>query len=674
MTDPASGLSILHVVVRAGPTNSQFNEHCLPVADTRRITVCSLFPADVTPPGSIRLVEGDGSIRGCFRAVDRALRAEQHDVVHVHAPASGMVVAATYMRRHRPRRDLMFTVHNSWQNFRLRNRLFLRFLIAFFPVVVACGKAAHDSIPAGIRRRRRDKLSVVRNGVDVARIDAVLESEPARTRPGPGLTVLSVGRLIPIKDPASVLTAYLGSSKPVDELVFVGDGPLRRSLEARARSRRPHAQVEFTGLIPRDQVYLRMLNADVFVSASRGEGLPVALLEAMAAGCPVVATDIPPHNEVAALAPGVRLVPVGDVEGLKRAVRRSLELSPEERSRLGAQMRGCVERLFSVDAMNAEYGRLYAGIAKHRTERGLRGESALPSHLLRKATALVLCTVLGGLAGWLVAEVQPPLYKGETTLMVGSPVGSVIDEDTLNTSAALAVTYADLARREMVLGPVAEQGFARDWRALSGDVDAETGEKNPQLVQLTAYAATRTEASRLAAAVADQLLAVARAGGTSPRSRFLHEQLSVIQEDIRRQSAALQRARAEAGRAGPDDRRDALARVDDLRSSLAELQGSYAELITLGSPSVADLTLVDGAWTARSPLRPTPLALVVAGAAIGFGLVAGWLHVGGRRRAPVPEGSPTGPTGDVRPMHPEPWAAPDRPRIRPSTSREVQQR
>lgn len=671
MSDPASGLSILHVIVRAGPTNSQFNEHCLPVADSRRITVCSLFPADVTPPASIRLVEGDGTVRGCFRAVDRALKVEQYDVVHVHAPASGMVVAAAYLRRQRPRRDLVLTVHNSWKNFRLRNRFFLRLLIAFFPVVVACGQAAHDSIPAGIRRRHKDKLSTVRNGVDLARIDAVLEREPARRRPGPGLSVLSVNRLIPLKDPVAVLDAYLASSTPVDRLVLVGDGPLRHSLEARAR-RVPGAQVELTGVIPRDQVYVRMRNADVFISGSRGEGLPVALLEAMAAGCPIVATDIPPHNEVAALAPGVRLVPVGDADGLKRALRRSLALPPEERRRVGEQMRAVVEQHFSVEAMNAEYGRTYVKIATHRTERELRAEAPLAARLRQRTATLLFCTVLGALGGWVFAEIQPPLYKGETTLIVGSPVGSSTDEDTLKTSAALAVTYADLSRREVVLGPVADQGFAKDWRKLRDDVHAQTGDKNPQLVQISAYAGTAAEAGALASAIADQLIAVSRDGGASARERFVEEQVTALESDIRRQSAALRRARVEASQADPEGRLLALARVDELRTTLTELQSSYAELTALGSPSVAELNLVDEAWTTRSPLRPTPFALVIAGAALGFGAVAGWLHVLGRRRAVAPEPSPVGPTGDVRPMHPEPWAGSERPKTRPSKPREAQ--
>ena len=67
-----------------------------------------------------------------------------------------------------------------------------------------------------------------------------------------------------------------------------------RMLEALKRNDR----VTMTGLIPRDEVFLRCASADVLVSTSHGEGLPVAVIEAMAAGCPVILSDIPPHREL----------------------------------------------------------------------------------------------------------------------------------------------------------------------------------------------------------------------------------------------------------------------------------------------------------------------------------------------------------------------------------------
>ena len=211
MTDPASGLSVLHVIVRAGPTNCQYNEHVLPVVGWRHVTVCSLFPAvDVLPPRGLTLHEGDGSVRGGARALRRALTSDTYDVVHVHAPASAMLTLAVYRGLRRSREDLVFTIHNSWRNFRFRNRLFLRAVLALFPLVVVCGQAAFESLPRRLARRAGDRLAVVANGVDVDRVHRVLAGRPDRPshRSRRGLTVVSLNRLIPLKDPGTLLRAF----------------------------------------------------------------------------------------------------------------------------------------------------------------------------------------------------------------------------------------------------------------------------------------------------------------------------------------------------------------------------------------------------------------------------------------------------------------------------------
>lgn len=367
--DPAAGLSVLHVVIRATETNSQYNEHCLPVRHTRRITVCSLFPADVPVPPEIRLVEGDGSVRGCFLALRRALAAASYDVVHVHAAASGVLTLAVYLWSGRPRRDLVFTVHNSWASFRPRNRFFLYVIAALFPVVVACGEAAAATLPRRFRLLARH-LEVVPNGVDVDRVDRVLAAHHGKPqRPAARRReIVSVGRLIPIKDPDVVVAAFLGMSGPGERLVLVGTGPLAPGLAGVVRHLGLPGRVHLAGGVPREEVFRVLDGAAVFVSASQGEGLPVAVLEAMACRCPVVLSDIAPHREIARLVPGIPLVAVGDVAGFGAALRGVLDRPAEDRRRHGDELRDCVVEHFSVRAMNVRYGRVYDQVRRHNEQ------------------------------------------------------------------------------------------------------------------------------------------------------------------------------------------------------------------------------------------------------------------------------------------------------------------
>ncbi|HSR23706.1 MAG TPA: glycosyltransferase, partial [Candidatus Eisenbacteria bacterium] len=118
-------------------------------------------------------------------------------------------------------------------------------------------------------------------------------------------------------------------------------------------------RVELTGLLPREQVYGRLLDADVFLSTSRIEGLPVAVIEAMACRRPVVLSDIPAHREIAAGADFVPLVPVGDVDGFARELRRLRGLAPAERAAIGERCRTLVQARFDLHTMRAGYERVY---------------------------------------------------------------------------------------------------------------------------------------------------------------------------------------------------------------------------------------------------------------------------------------------------------------------------
>jgi glycosyltransferase involved in cell wall biosynthesis len=127
-------------------------------------------------------------------------------------------------------------------------------------------------------------------------------------------------------------------------------------------------QIELTGLLPRDEVFRRCAEADVFVSASHGEGLPVAVLEAMAARCPVILSDIPPHREIADGSDLVSFVRPGDVEGFAEELRRIRSLGVVQRRALGEQGRAHVSARFSLQGMRSETDAVYSEVAPRLAE------------------------------------------------------------------------------------------------------------------------------------------------------------------------------------------------------------------------------------------------------------------------------------------------------------------
>ena len=363
-SDPVRGadgerLAVLHLLLTMGETTAGYNEHCLPEADVRDITVCTYFRPQVRPPDSITVYAGDSTLAGFTRAIRAALTAREYDVVHAHSVhMSVFFMLAASALRPRLLASSACTLHSSYPNYKLRNRLMLVPSFALHRRVVCCSAASYASFPSWLRRLGGDRVRVVANGLDLRRVDqAIARPRPAQ-EPRP-FTVVSVGRLIEVKDPVTAVQAFSRAGVEPARMVFVGEGPLADRVATGHGGTDAATEVSLTGLVPRESVYERLLESDVFLSTSRIEGLPVSVLEAMACGRPVVLSDIPAHREIAAGVDVIPLVPVGDVAGFARELGRLAQLSARERAEIGARCREVVERRFSLDAMRSGYDRVY---------------------------------------------------------------------------------------------------------------------------------------------------------------------------------------------------------------------------------------------------------------------------------------------------------------------------
>jgi glycosyltransferase involved in cell wall biosynthesis len=360
-------MRVLHLIIKLGETNGQYNEHCLPLMRERDISIVTYFVPMLTPPSEITLFAGDGTFRGFFRALKNALNTKEYDVVHAHAPQTGtlLVLAALAWRRFsRLRPSLVYTAQDSFHNYKRRNRVMMILSLATFTRVVFCSRSAYESLPRALKRLVRGRSRVVQNGADLDRVDRAVASRPNQ-RNGHGFTVLSVGRLERVKDPFTFLEAFRRSmaEEADSRAVFVGAGELAPTITARAQEMGLQDRVALTGLIPRDEVFMRCADADVFVSTSHGEGLPVAVLEAMATGCPVILSEIPPHRELADGADFIPFVEPGDVEGFAAAIRRYREMSLEERMEIGRRCRSHVAERFTLPIMRAATEAVYREVA-----------------------------------------------------------------------------------------------------------------------------------------------------------------------------------------------------------------------------------------------------------------------------------------------------------------------
>lgn len=358
-------LSILHIILALKPTNGQYNEHCLPLMDERDITICTYFKSDIMPPDQITLFDGDNTVIGFFRALRAALAKRDYDIIHVHTPHAGVLLLLTLIISGLYKKLIPTTVHtvqNSFENFKLRNKLLFIPSFAFFRYMVFCSNASYESFPGFYKWLAGDRIRVVQNAVDLDRINRLTENK--HVAQNGNFTITTVG-LIEIKNPFTVLDAFVQSDSHDGKLLFLGEGILRPSLTQKIVSSGIQKHVELTGMIPRDRVFEYFALSDVFVSASRGEGLPVAVLEAMACRRPVILSDIPPHREIVKDIDFIPLIKPDDVTGFARAIKKYMEMSSSEREAIGEKCRKLVEDQFSLPVMHAGYAEIYSQISKN---------------------------------------------------------------------------------------------------------------------------------------------------------------------------------------------------------------------------------------------------------------------------------------------------------------------
>lgn len=361
-------LSILHIILALKPTNGQYNEHCLPLMNERDMNICTYFKSDIMPPAQITLFDGDSSLLGFFRTLRTALANKKYDIIHVHTPHAGVLLLVTLFALGLYKKLIPITVHtvqNSYENFKLRNKLLFIPSFAFFRRMVFCGEASYESFPRFFKWLAGKRMTVVQNCVDLERIDRIAKFEPVTNNEH--FTISTVG-LIEIKNPFTVLDAFHQSGNPNSKLFFLGEGILRPSLTQKITSLGLQEQAKLTGMIPRDRVFEYFSKSDVFVSASRGEGLPVAVLEAMACHRPVILSDIPPHREIVKDVDFIPLIQPDDATGFARAIKKYQEMTPAELMNIGEKCRKIVEDRFSLPAMHAGYTHIYSEITGNHIE------------------------------------------------------------------------------------------------------------------------------------------------------------------------------------------------------------------------------------------------------------------------------------------------------------------
>jgi glycosyltransferase involved in cell wall biosynthesis len=297
----------------------------------------------------------------CSWSLARLLRRERVAIVQAHQYTPFFYALTARLLCRRP--AILFTEHGRhYPDYPRRKRMFVnRLLLERRDRVVAVGQAvrqaliANEGLPA-------DRVAVIYNGIDQGGgYGPPTEREAVRREIGVGssdFVLIQVARLDYLKDHATAVRTLerVVRSRPDARLVLVGDGPEKEKILQLVRERGLGEQVRFLG--QRGDVRRLLRAADVFLLTSISEGIPLTVIEALAAELPVVATRVGGVAEIVEEGQTGLLASAGDDAGLAEHVLR-LAATPEVRAAMGQRGQMIAAAQFSEGQMHARYGQLY---------------------------------------------------------------------------------------------------------------------------------------------------------------------------------------------------------------------------------------------------------------------------------------------------------------------------
>ena len=277
-------------------------------------------------------------------------------IVHSHGYKPDILLAALRVPR---RLGCVATCHTWYSDtlkMKLVERLDKRVLRGFDHVVAVSEEIRSDLLQSGVSA---DAVSAIDNGISVPPLDPTARQ---RVRSEFALApeerlVVQIGRLAKSKRNDLLLEAVarLNGSVPI-RVLLVGEGEQRQLLAEKARALGIVDRVTFCGY--RDDVHRILAAADLLALTSNKEGLPIVMLEAMAVGCPIVATAVGAVPTVLRQNESAWLVVAEDAERLTCALREAL-MDPATAKTRAEQARADFIALFSRDAMGQQYLDVY---------------------------------------------------------------------------------------------------------------------------------------------------------------------------------------------------------------------------------------------------------------------------------------------------------------------------
>lgn len=349
---------IVTVTDGISPTSMPYNEfvlYRLAKYPHERQIIIQLFEkgidGDFEIPANVGFFSLGMNVASIWRTIKAIEREYDVKAYHIHEGKSVILFSvATLLTR---RRKVVYTLHSTYRNYPLHNKIFSFCASLLANYVICVSETSYKYYPSVLKFFRGGKATSIQNGVDEDRINGVTITKNADKDV---FTLIYVARLVSLKRHYFLIDIL--RELPNVRLVLIGKGPLDEELKLLAKQNGVASQVEFRGAVPREKVYESLMNANLYVSTSSYEGLPIGVLEAMGCGTPCLVSDIEQHCEIARKCPSLFTLPLESGLWIEK-IKELQCMDKRTLLRIGEQSRMQVFKHFTLRQMHENYNKIY---------------------------------------------------------------------------------------------------------------------------------------------------------------------------------------------------------------------------------------------------------------------------------------------------------------------------
>lgn len=255
------------------------------------------------------------------------------------------------------RKHMLYTMQSTFSGYASPNMKRNCILAALYAKhLTFLSHASYDDYPKIVKLLKHGNLSVIEHGANQDETVQINWTE-RKNITKPALELVYTARFVSVKNHIFLLDIIEALENV--HITFIGGGEQQPNIQKAIKQKHLEDKVTITGIVSREEVYQLLGQADVYVSSSKVEGLPVSVLEAMHTGLPIVLSDIEPHRELAQKTDSIMTLPLDKQLWIEK-LNYLKQLQIEELAKLGEKNAKVANRYFTLERMHRRYNRLYS--------------------------------------------------------------------------------------------------------------------------------------------------------------------------------------------------------------------------------------------------------------------------------------------------------------------------